>query len=239
MGNSYFKFKEFTVHQDQSAMKVCTDACLFGAWVAKKIPLASVKNILDIGTGTGLLSLMLAQHSRAMIDGVEIDKLAAEQTKKNFDNSRWKEQLQVYTSSILDFVESHEKLYDLIISNPPFFENQLKSNDQQRNLAMHSANLTLLELADCLVKLLEAEGTAAILLPWNRSAEWKIIAEEVGLFITHETAVKQTKDHAYFRTMILMKKTVNIPIFSEIFIKDNMQYSKDFSELLSPFYLAL
>ncbi len=239
MGNSFFKFKEFTVHQGQSAMKVCTDACLFGAWVTTKAPLTNFKNILDIGTGTGLLSLMIAQHSTAKIDGVEIDELAAKQAEENFASSPWKDQLRVYTSSIIDFVESHEKTYDLIISNPPFFENQLKSNDEQRNLAMHSANLTLTELADCIVKLLKDEGSAAILLPWNRSAEWKKIAQHYGLFITYETAVKQTKDHAYFRTMILMKKSATSPIFNEINIKEQLQYSKEFTELLAPFYLAL
>lgn len=239
MGNSYFKFKEFTVHQDQSAMKVCTDACLFGAWVVRNFSLNDAKNILDIGTGTGLLSLMMAQHSKAKIEAVEIDELAANQAKDNFNRSPWKEQFQVHTCSIVDFVKSHEKWYDLIISNPPFFDNQLKSIDPQRNLAMHSAHLTLFELADCLVKLLKEEGTAAILLPWNRSAEWKNIAKEAGLYITHETAVKQTIDHACFRTMILMKKSASQTMLKEIFIKDHLKYSKDFNDLLSPFYLAL
>lgn len=239
MGNSFFKFKQFTVHQDQAAMKVCTDACLFGAWVVNSFPIKNAENVLDIGTGTGLLSLMIAQHSSAKIEAVEIDESAANQAMDNFNHSPWKERLQVHTCSIIDFASSHNKTFDFIITNPPFFEHQLKSNDQQRNLAMHSANLTLSELADCLVKLMKEDGSAAILLPWDRSAEWKNLAKDFGLFITHEVGIKQTKNHTYFRTMILMKKSASQPIFKEIFIKDDLQYSKDFSELLAPFYLAL
>ena len=126
MSNSFFKFKEFTVHQDKTAMKVCTDACLFGAWAAKQIEIFDLKNILDIGTGTGLLALMLAQSSRAKIDAVEINELAAEQAAANFCNSPWNSQLYVHQKSINRFTQEQNKPYDFIISNPPFFENQLK-----------------------------------------------------------------------------------------------------------------
>jgi len=239
MSNSFFRFKEFTVHQDKTAMKVCTDACLFGAWVVENIDMPSLKNILDIGTGTGLLSLMLAQYSKASIDAVEINPMAVEQARSNFKESKWEDQLHVHATSIIEYVQTLEKQFDLIISNPPFFEQQLKSKDNQRNIAMHSANLTLTELAYCMAQLLGDSGKAAILLPWNRLKEWKTIAEKLGLFSVKETSVKQSNTHDYFRVMILMEKNASNPSFDNISIKDGNGYSKEFSKLLAPYYLAL
>lgn len=239
MSNSFFKFKEFTVYQDKTAMKVCTDACLFGAWVADNLEMSRLKNILDIGTGTGLLSLMLAQFSQAHIDAVEIEPMAVEQARENFQASKWKNQLDIHPTSILEFAKRPIKTFDLIISNPPFFEQQLKSNNSQRNIAMHSNNLTLTELAYCINELLTDSGKAAILLPWNRTEEWKAIAENLCLFCIKETAVKQTTTHTYFRTMLLMQKKASMVNFSSITIKDGTEYSKEFIKLLTPYYLAL
>ncbi|WP_439506350.1 tRNA1(Val) (adenine(37)-N6)-methyltransferase [Sediminibacterium sp.] len=239
MSNSFFKFKQFTVHQDKTAMKVCTDACLFGAWVAKQIEIIDLKNILDIGTGTGLLSLMLAQTSGAIIDAVEINELAAEQAAINFSNCPWKNQLHIHHKSITRFAEERDHLYDLIIANPPFFDNQLKSQNRERNIAMHSELLSLEELSSCIYKLLADSGKAAILLPWNRVEEWKAIAKKTGLFCIKETAVKQTTNHSYFRSMVLMQKNDATASFNYIAIKEGNDYSKDFSQLLAPYYLAL
>lgn len=239
MSNSFFRFKEFTVHQDKSAMKVCTDACLFGAWVANNIDMPNLTNILDIGTGTGLLSLMLAQFSQANIDAVEIEPMAVAQANANFNASKWKEQLHIYATSINEYAKNQTKQFDLIICNPPFFEQQLKSNNAQRNIAMHSAQLSLTELANCINQLLANSGKVAILLPWNRSEEWKKIAEKIGLFCLKETAVKQSTTHSYFRSMILMQKNMVASSFNTITIKEGSEYSKEFSQLLAPYYLAL
>ena len=144
--NTWFQFKQFTIHQEKTAMKVCTDACLFGAWVANKIELNEINadNILDIGCGTGLLSLMLAQKTKAQIDAVEIDKNAFEQAKENINLTEWKEQINIHHGSIIDFKSN--KKYDLIICNPPFYENQLKSVDSARNKAMHATTLSYKDL---------------------------------------------------------------------------------------------
>lgn len=220
-------------------MKVCTDACLFGAWVVDNLDMPSLKNILDIGTGTGLLSLMLAQYSKASIDAVEINPLSVEQASSNFKESKWEDQFQVHATSIIEYTQSSEKQFDLIISNPPFFEQQLKSKDTLRNIAMHSANLTLSELARCIVQLLTNSGKAAILLPWNRLEEWRGIAEKIGLFCIKETSVKQSTSHDNFRVMILMQKNASNSCSDIISIKDGNGYSKEFSKLLAPYYLAL
>lgn len=220
-------------------MKVCTDACLFGAWVVDNLEMPSLKNILDIGTGTGLLSLMLAQYSKASIDAVEINPLAVEQARSNFKESKWEDQFQVHATSIIEYTQSSEKQFDLIISNPPFFEQQLKSKDTLRNIAMHSANLTLSELARCIVQLLTNSGKAAILLPWNRLEEWRGIAEKIGLFCIKETSIKQSTSHDNFRVMILMQKNASNSCSDIISIKDGNGYSKEFSKLLAPYYLAL
>lgn len=239
MSNSFFRFKEFTVHQDKTAMKVCTDACLFGAWVVDNIDMSIQKNILDIGTGTGLLSLMLAQFSQARIDAVEIDPMAVAQAIENFKASKWESQLHTHATSIINFVNKQDQQFDLIISNPPFFEQQLKSKDAQRNIAMHSSNLTLNELAHSMAQLLADSGKAAILLPWSRLEEWKTITEKMGFFCIKVTSVKQSTTHDCFRVMIMMQKNISTTTYDTIPIKDENGYSKEFSKLLAPYYLAL
>ncbi len=167
MANNYFKFKQFTIQQGGCAMKVTTDACLFGAWVASNIQenLYYIKRILDIGTGTGLLSVMLAQQSPAYIDSVEIDTDAAQQAQTNFKGVLWQGGLKVYETAIQHFIG---KPYDFIITNPPFFDNDLKSDDVKRNLALHSSALSLEELLANITRLLLPTGQFAILLPFHR-----------------------------------------------------------------------
>ena len=148
MPNQFFKFKQFTIDQDQCAMKVCTDSCLFGAWVAEYLEQEknSLKTILDIGTGTGLLSLMLAQKTTANIDAVEIEEAASLQASNNFLASPWNNRLQVYHAPIQLFKPIHPKSYVFIICNPPFYENNLKTDNQLKNLALHSEALSLANL---------------------------------------------------------------------------------------------
>ena len=170
MPNNYFKFKQFTVYQDKCAMKVCTDACLFGAWTAACGSQLKAHSLLDIGTGTGLLSLMLAQKlPDVIIDAIEIDQAASQQAKENFEASPWKERLNVYNTSIQQFASTAKHKYDIIICNPPFYENDLKRNNAKRNMALHSAEIRLEELIKISGDLLKDDGKLFILINYNRT----------------------------------------------------------------------
>jgi tRNA1Val (adenine37-N6)-methyltransferase len=239
MPNDYFEFKQFTVQQEKAAMKVCTDACLFGAFVADRFQRTSKQfRVLDIGSGTGLLSLMFAQkNSNAQIDAVEIDKSAAEQSRENFRLSPWKDKLHIHHQPIQEFGIN---TYDLIISNPPFYENDLKSENQKRNLALHSAALGLDDLLDVIQKHLSAHGKFAVLLPYHRSANFINHALLKDFHLEEEISVKQTSKHPYFRSMLLFGRNKVQTKHSDICIKEkNDDYSDEFKELLKDYYLKL
>ncbi len=244
MANTYFTFKSFTVHQDKAAMKVCTDACLFGAWAAMHALKPETKRILDIGTGTGLLSLMLAQFSTATIEALDIDENATLQAKENFTSSPWKEQLSVNHLSLEEYMRSQHNKFDLIICNPPFFENQLKSAQHTRNLAMHSHQFSLSLLAGGMADLLSEDGIGAVLLPYQRTEEWKQVTSKENLTLFHTCHVKQTQDHSFFRSFFLLRKkkkednTSGTEIQEEISIKTGLDYSPEYKTILKDYYLA-
>lgn len=230
-------------------MKVTTDGCLFGAWVAdviKKEKLV-INNSLDIGTGTGLLSLMLLQKNPELqVDAIEIDKEAAEQATQNATASPWADRIRIYNTDIKKFQSTAP--YDLIISNPPFYENELKSEKSEKNIAHHSNKLQLKDLLTIIKNKLSPEGVFCLLLPYKRNAEAKILLNETGLSVTQMTFVRQTTQHDFFRIMIIGKLATPEPvetIIDEISIKDNllmeqqMQYSSSFVKLLHDYYLHL
>lgn len=197
-----------------------------------------VKGILDIGTGTGVLSLILAQQFETDIDAVEIDAAAAQQAKENFAASPWHGRLQVFQTGVQEF--NPEKKYGLIISNPPFFESDLRSANAAKNAAKHDTTLTLEELISIIKKNLSDSGAGAILIPFHRTVAVKKMIAEADLFITNETSVKQTPLHSYFRTMLLFSKTTREKKEEEIIIHDMERvYTERFVELLRPYYLKL
>ena len=236
--NTWFQFKQFTIHQENTAMKVCTDACLFGAWVANKIELKEINadNILDIGCGTGLLSLMLAQKTKAQIDAVEIDKNAFEQAKENINLTEWKEQINIHHGSIIDF--KSPKKYGLIICNPPFYENQLKSIDAARNRAMHATTLSYEDLIIALKNNLAQEGSAAVLLPYYAIKEFEETLSKNQLFIYEKCNVSHSPRHPFFRKMVIFSGVKKESSEYSISIKNNNNfYSEEFIELLKDYYL--
>lgn len=249
MPNNFFRFKQFTIHQNHCAMKVCTDACLFGAWIAEKVKSKNlkIKNVLDVGTGTGLLSLMFAQKNfQTIIDAVEIDNAAAQQAKENFEASPWKKRVHVYNTSIQQFNNSTNQFinqstkYNLIISNPPFFENDLKSRNAKRNLALHSTELSLEELSDAITKNLKDDGSFAVLLPYHRTEGFLELAARRSFYLTEKVSVKQTPQHNYFRSVLLFSKKSSDTKESEIIIQNESGvYTTKFIELLKDYYLCL
>lgn len=234
MSNAYFSFKQFIIQQDRCAMKVCTDACLFGAWVGRKI---TEGRGLDIGAGTGLLSLMLVQQTALQIDAIEMDKEAAEQALENFEASPWKERLLLIEGDAR-LVHLGRK-YDLIISNPPFFNNDLKSDNTQRNLALHSKELSFSELMAVIKQHLAPGGKFAVLLPYHRKNEFEKIALREEFAPEEIVLVRQTPAHAYFRVMFLFSTVPVSTNQSVITIREGEQYSAAFTDLLKAYYLKL
>jgi tRNA1Val (adenine37-N6)-methyltransferase len=221
-------------------MKVCTDSCLFGAWLASLIEkkIINPKNILDIGAGTGLLTLMLAQKTNAGIDAVEIDKNAFEQSTENAYASLWKDQIEVFHADIKKW--SPRLKYDLIISNPPFYEDDLLPGDQGKTISKHNAALNLEELIIAAKLMLVEHGTFAVLLPWHRAGTFENTASQHLLFVKEQMEVKQTPAHDYFRTMLILQKQETTLLKKELSIKNkNNEYSHEFKELLADYYLYL
>lgn len=174
MPNNYFQFKQFTIYQDQCAMKVSTDAAVLGALANQSQP----ENILDIGTGTGVIALMLAQRfEKAPIKALEIDSKAFTQASENIAQSPWSDQVKIKKGSFQDFSMSETEKFDLIVSNPPYYTNHNKSKDKQRNLALHNDELPFGDLIKGVIKLLNPEkGKFWVILPPNQMKELEKIA---------------------------------------------------------------
>ncbi|MBN1951826.1 MAG: methyltransferase [Bacteroidales bacterium] len=184
MPNPYFRFKQFTILQDKCAMKVGTDGVLLGAWVAT----GDARRILDIGTGTGLIALMLAQRSGADIHAVEIDPGAAEQAGENFRNSPWAVRLKILRQDFLEFVH-HAEPYDLIVSNPPYFRNSLKAPDPSRATARHDHQLDLDGLLSGAASLLNPNGRVGLVYPAAEMQRVEEVAASYGLFLSGKTEI--------------------------------------------------
>jgi tRNA1Val (adenine37-N6)-methyltransferase len=243
--NTYFQFKQFTIHQDRCAMKVTTDACLFGAWATERMRREglAINNCLDIGTGTGLLSLMIAQKVKTDIDAVEIDPAAAIQASENVQLSPWADQIAVIHGNIKDKAISSLHKYKIIVSNPPFYENELASDNKQKNIAHHAGGLLLCELAETIRRTMHPNGRFYILFPYKRKDEVQQVFRDNDLSIINTCLVRQSPDHGYFRFFISGMHTQYgrlIPSEDEIsIVNENGEYSLPFVDLLKDYYLNL
>jgi tRNA1Val (adenine37-N6)-methyltransferase len=234
MPNSYFRFKQFTIQQDRSAMKVCTDSCILGAWTAKRLHKA--KRILDIGTGTGLLPIMLAQNTNANIDCIELDHDSFKQAEENIQQTSWPERIHVIEGDARHY--SFQTKYDFIISNPPFYESDLRSPEQKKNKAKHEESLTLDELISVIRSCLVNDGAFSILLPFHRSDYFEKLAFVNGFFLLEKLTVCQTPAHPAFRSISLYgNKMPDKVILNELIIKDAKgKNSIEFTKLMKDFY---
>ncbi|MEI3801510.1 MULTISPECIES: tRNA1(Val) (adenine(37)-N6)-methyltransferase [unclassified Chitinophaga] len=240
MANTFFKFKQFTVHQEHCAMKVCTDACIQGAFTAQYLADNEITApaILDLGAGTGLLSLMLAQQVDAVITAVELDAGAAHQAIQNFDESPWAHRLTLTRQDIRKMDGAVK--YDFIISNPPFYERALKSGQAAKDQAMHATNLSYGELLTAVDQQLAVSGELSVLLPYTAFEGFRVLALEAGLHLKQVLYIRQSVKHGFFRTVgIFSRKPVNT-VISELSVYDAERvYTPGFVELLRPYYLYL
>ena len=236
MANTFFNFKQFNINQESCAMKVSTDSCLFGAWTAAH--LKDESNILDIGAGTGLLSLMLAQKNNGSFDSVEIEPTCFKQLKENILTSPWASRIDPINQDILFF--EPQKKYDLIISNPPFYEGQLKSDKKNTNLARHENGLQLKDLLEKVKLLMVEAGSFFLLIPNFRKDECIELAAELALYPKLIADVRQSKNHNYIRTMFCFINNFSEIIQEEIDIKGyDGKYSERFNSLLKDYYLKI
>jgi tRNA1Val (adenine37-N6)-methyltransferase len=237
MANDYFQFKHFTIEQDRCAMKVSTEACILGSWFASQKNDAG--NVLDIGSGTGLLMLMLAQQWQGDFHGIEIEPRAAGQFRENTERSPWKDNCKVFEGDVRSY--PFPVAYDFIITNPPFFEQQLKSSDQSINLARHSDSLTLEELLTAIDQHLSVEGHFGIILPSVRAVQFENMAKEKGFKLIEKLEISHSASHTAFRSILHLGRKVNgNEKYSALYIRDSAgNYTPDFIELMKDYYLYL
>lgn len=236
MPNDTFDFKKFSIKQDKCAMKVGTDAVLLGAWIKPN----GSKTILDIGTGTGVISLMLAQKSPAKIKAIDIDKESTEQASLNVSGSNYKDQIEVENISIQDLAkESHQK-FDLIVTNPPYFIDSYKSHEVTRTIARHSDSLPFEELIDSVTKLLDFKGKFCMILPKNEAAIFRKMAELKGLYLSKLLRIR-TKPEKESEKRHLMQFEFKETEFSEstLVIEENesRNYTQAYKDFTKDYYL--
>lgn len=237
MANPYFSFKQFTVFHDKCAMKVGIDGVLLGAWTEVE----NLDKILDIGTGTGLIALMLGQRTEGEIDAIDIDENAINQAKENVGKSPWSNRIKLYLLSIQEFAKQTNNRYDLIVSNPPYFNNSLKAPTESRSVARHTDTLSHEDLIDNATVLLTQTGRICLILPVNEGLKCVQYAEKNKLFCTKLVTVYPKPGTVAKRLLIEFSLQFSQRIESELIIENNQrhQYSDEFSLLAKDFYLKL
>ncbi len=235
MPNDFFEFKKFTIKQDKCAMKVNTDGVLLGAWV---LPNGS-KNILEIGTGTGVIALMLAQKSTAKIVAIDIDKESSEQAKLNAEESVFNN-VEVLHISFQDLTQASQQKFDLIITNPPYFIGSLKSTNETKTNARHTTTLSFEDIIIGVKKLLTDKGKFCLILPTMEAAIFREMAQGKGLYLSKLLRIRTRSDRDTEKRH-LMQFEFKETEFSEstlIIESDrNMNYSDEYKELTKDYYL--
>lgn len=240
MINKTFKFKRFDIQQNKSAMKVNTDGILLGSWTDLK----GKSKVLDIGTGTGIIALMLAQRSESLlIDALEIDALSCEEAFENVASSQFASQIQVIHDAIQNYaIKAHEK-YDLVISNPPFFSGGTLSFNENKSRVRHTVKLSHTDLLYSVQKILVPEGAFDVVLPLVEGTRFIEIAKQYHFYPQNITEVKSLENKPIERLLIRLTFQENIPIIRDSIVLKNSEKANDFtpefSEWVKDFYLFL
>lgn len=237
MANPFFQFKQFTVYHDKCAMKVGTDGVLLGAWTQT----AEARNILDIGTGTGLIALMLAQRTTAIIDAIDIDADACLQAKENSQASPFSDRIHIHHQPLASFKKGKKETYDLIVSNPPYFVHSLKSPEEKRNLARHTESLSLEELIGDSKEMLSPSGRICLILPSDQEEILRQTIERHTLYIRRRTHVIPVSGGTVKRILIELSKTPAVHIETEELVLEEKrhQYTPQYTALTQAYYLKM
>lgn len=235
MPNPYFAFKKFTVYHDRCAMKVGTDGVLLGAWT----DLSESRFILDVGTGTGLIALMMAQRCpEAFITAIDLDEEAVEQAKDNINASPWSDRIQAEKQDVCCYCP--DDCFDTIVSNPPYFINSLRCTDNQRNTARHADTLDMNRLLRKVADLLSTKGRFSLVIPAEQVDELVSVANREGLFLSRHTAVVTRPGLAPKRALLEFRKEQTVCRQDELVVElERHVYSKDYIALTKDFYLKM
>lgn len=233
--NKYrFKFKQFGINDSKSAMKIGTDGVLLGAWAN----IEQSQNILDVGSGSGLISLMIAQRSKANIIGIEIDKSAASQSIENIESSPWANNIKIINSDFIEWATITEQRFDHIVSNPPFFNNGPIAPNASRAIARHNSSLDYNQLLKHSKRLLTKDGKISIISPIERKDDIIFYSELEQLYISRLTQVYSKVGGKETRLLWEFSNTKKAPEYSSISIRDyNNEFSQEYKLLTNDFYL--
>ena len=237
MATPFFKFKNFTVWHDKCAMKVGTDGVLLGSWACVE----GSSSILDVGTGTGLISLMVAQRSEADIHAIDIDEAACSQANDNIAASAYRNRIRVTCTSVQEFAEKTNQTFSHILSNPPYFPNSLKGPDKQRNAARHNDTLPLEQLLASCNKLLAPGGKISLILPASLSEDLGGLIESNRLYPTRRTLILPTPESAPKRILVELSRMqeANCETNGLVIELARHQYSAEYIQLTKDYYLNM
>jgi tRNA1Val (adenine37-N6)-methyltransferase len=235
VANDYFQFKQFLIKQDRCAMKVCTDSCVLGAYAR----VSGAQHILDIGAGTGLLSLMVAQRApEAVIDAVEIDPDAAAQAEENISQSPWADRVRLFPVSLQQFAKTSPEPYDVILSNPPFFQASLKSPDAAKNKAKHTEALSFTEITAFAAQYLAPTGKLHILLPPHEARVFEREAQAAGFQTEKILWLEATPGGKLLRGIFTYSREAAVVTEQTLAVREkDHQYTSAFQNLLRAYYL--
>lgn len=236
--NKPFQFKEFAIYQDRCAMKVGTDGVLLGAWASLE---NSPHTILDIGTGTGLIALMLAQRSSAAtIDAIEINDAAFEQSVENFEASPWADRLFCYHAGLDEYVLEIEESYDLIVSNPPFYTETVGGKIKARDMARQNQSLPFEDLLGAVKKLLAVKGIFCTIIPFKEESKFIALAAKMQLYPQRITHVRGNASAAIKRSLLAFGFTEMSFLPNELTIEHKRhEYTANYRALCRDFYLKM
>ena len=239
MSNNWFQFKQFRISQGNTAMKVGTDGVLLGAWVNIGAKEDDSLRILDVGTGTGLIALMIAQRSSAEIFAIEIDEAAAAQANENFKNSPWAQRINLIQADYRSFKQLSIERFDHVVCNPPFFSSSLNSSDKRRSIARHDNKLPLLSFIESCFNVITAEGRVSLILPTDRFEEAQDLFRQSGFFLVRKIDVRSRENGKFIRVLSEWSQKQEEQFIGDISIYSEHanEYTNQYRNLTKEFYL--